>query len=100
MVLEWFNAEDAVQFGHEIAQQAQLLFPPTPIERQVKTTKKDQKKLDSLIARTRTFAQQHKLNLYKKAKLLNTLKWDMREAGYRGPIIDEIIVLLTPLLSQ
>ena len=100
MILEWFNAEEAVKFGHEIAQQVDQLFPLTPGNRQTKSTKKDQKKLDTLIVRTRAFAQQHKLNLYKKAKLLNTLKWELREAGHDEALIDEIIVLLTPLLNK
>lgn len=99
MILDWFNAAEAITFGQEIAGEIVRLFPPIP-NRRPNAAKKDQKKLDSLIVRTRTFAQQHKLNIYKKAKLLNTIKWKLRDAGHEEALIDEIIVLLTPLLNQ
>jgi hypothetical protein len=43
--------------------------------------------------------QQHKLIVYKKAKLLNAIKWELRGAGHQETLIDEIIALLTPLLT-
>jgi hypothetical protein len=50
------------------------------------------------VLRTRTFAQQHNLNVYKKAKLLNTIKWELRDSGHEETLINEIPALLTPLL--
>lgn len=99
MILDWFNAGEAVTFGQEIARDIDRLFPPTPENKKPSSAKKDQKKLDSLMVRTRTFAQQHKLNIYKKAKLLNTIKWALRDAGHEDVFINEIIALLTPLLN-
>lgn len=100
MILDWFNAGEAVTFGREIAREIDRLFPPTPQNKKSTSAKKDQKKLDSLMVRTRTFAQQHKLNIYKKAKLLNTIKWELRDGGHEEALINEIIALLTPLLNQ
>ena len=94
MILDWFNAEEAVTFGQELAQDIDRLFPLKSA-----SAKKDLKKLDSLLTRTRTFAQQHKLNIYKKAKLLNTVKWELRDAGNDDALIDEIIKVLAPLLN-
>ena len=99
MIRDWFDASEAVAFGREIAHDVDQLFPPTPEKKKPASAKKEQRKLDSLVRRTRTFAQQHKLNVYKKAKLLNTIKWELRDAGHQETLIDEIIVLLTPLLT-
>ena len=74
MILDWFNAGEAVAFAREIARDIDRLFPPTPQKRKPSPVKKDQKKFGNLVVRTRTFTQQHKLNVYKKAKLLNTIK--------------------------
>ncbi len=100
MILDWFNTREAVSLGREIAKDIDRLFPPTPQNRKPTPGKKDQKKLDALMVRTRTFAQQRKLNIYKKAKLLNTVKWELRDAGHEEAFINEIIALLTPLLNQ
>ena len=99
MIREWFDAREAVAFAREIARDIDRVFPPSLEKRKPTSAKKDQKKLDGLILRTRTFAQRHKLNVYKKAKLLNTIKWELRDAGHEESLIDEILALLTPLLT-
>ncbi len=99
MIREWFDAREAVEFARGIARDVDRLFPPAPHKKIPTSAKKDRKKFDSLVFRTRRFAQQHKLNVYKKAKLLNTIKWELRDAGHQETLIDEIIALLTPLLT-
>ena len=98
MIREWFDTREVVAFAREIARELNRMHP---IGNDVKNTasKKERKKLDSIVFRTRTFAQQHKLNVYKKAKLLNTIKWDLRDAGQDAALIDEIVASLTPLLG-
>ena len=99
MIREWFNAKEAVAFARGIARDINRLFPPTPQKKKPASAKKDRKKLDGIVLRTRTFAQQHKLNVYKKAKFLNTIKWEMRDAGHEKALIDEVVGLLAPLLT-
>jgi hypothetical protein len=99
MIRDWIDARDAVAFAQEIVRDIDLLFPLVPQIRKPASIKKDQKKLDAIVLRTRAFAQQHKLNFYKKAKLLNTIKWQMRGTGHDDALINEIISLLTPLLN-
>jgi hypothetical protein len=97
MIREWLDAKEAVAFARGIAREIDNLFPRTPQKRPT-SAKKDRKKFDSLVIRTRTFAQQHRLNVYKKAKLLNTIKWELRDAGHDKTLINDIVALLTPLL--
>jgi hypothetical protein len=99
MIREWFDARESVAFARGIVTDINRLFPASTQKRKPASTKKDQKKFDSLVRRTRAFAQQHKLNIYKKAKLLNTIKWELRETGYDEALIDEIVAVLTPLLT-
>ena len=99
MIREWFDTREVVAFARGIAQDINRLFPPAPQRKKPTSEKKDQKRFDGLVLRTRTFAQQHKLNIYKKAKLLNTVKWELRDAGHEESQINEILALLTPLLT-
>jgi len=99
MIREWFDAGEAVAFARTVARDVDRLFPPRPQKKNPTSAKKNQKKLDALVLRTRAFAQQHKLNVYKKAKLLNTIKWELRDAGHEESFINEIVALLTPLLT-
>ena len=100
MIREWFDTRDVVAFAREIARDLNRMHPTGNDARNPNPTKKDRKKLDSIILRTRTFAQQRDLNVYKKAKLLNTIKWELRDAGQDPALIDEIIASLTPLLGK
>ena len=99
MILDWFNAGEPVSFAQGLARDIDRLFPPVPQQARAVNAKKHQKKFDSLIVSIRAFATQHKLNVYKKAKLLNTIKWEMRDAGHDDALIDEIIALITRLLN-
>jgi hypothetical protein len=99
MIREWFDTREAVAFARGIARDIDRLFPPAALKRKPGSEKKDQRKFDGLVLRTRAFAQQHRLNIYKKAKLLNTIKWELRDAGHEESLINEILALLTPLLT-
>ena len=101
MIREWLDTQEVVAFAQGIAKELDRLFPSTEVPKQKTISpKKEQKKLDSVALRTRAFADGHKLNVYKKAKLLNTIKWELRDAGHEEALIDEIIAFLTPLLTS
>jgi len=100
MILDWFDAGEAVLFAQEIVRDINRLFPPADQKGKAIPAKMYQKKFDGMIVRIRTFSAKHKLNIYKKAKLLNTIKWEMKDAGHEENIIDEFISFITPLLSQ
>jgi hypothetical protein len=99
MILDWFNAGEAVSFAQEIVRDINRLFPPADQKGKAIPKNVFQKKFEGLIVRVLTFAKKRKLNIYKKAKFLNTIKWDLREAGHEDVFIDEIIALIAPLLS-
>jgi hypothetical protein len=98
MILDWFNAGEAVLFAQEIVRDVNRLFPPTDQKGKAIPTKEYKKKFDSLIVRIQTFSIKNKLNIYKKAKFLNTIKWEMKDAGHEEVIINEFISFIAPLL--
>ena len=98
MILEWFNAGEAVLFAQEIVRETNRLFPPADRKGKAIPKKEYQRRFDSLIARIRTFSLRHKLNIYKKAKLLNTIKWELKDAGHEEVFISEFISFIAPLL--
>ena len=100
MIPDWFNARDAILFAQEIVRDVNRLFPPTDQKGKAIPAKTYQKKFDGLIARIRAFSLKHELNIYKKAKLLNTIKWEMRDAGHEEAFTSEFILFITPLLSK
>jgi hypothetical protein len=100
MILEWFDAGEAVLFAHEIIIEVNRLFPPAEQKGKAMPAKAYQRKFDSLVIRIGTFSSKNRLNIYKKAKLLNTIKWGMRDAGHEEVIVDEFISFIAPLLVK
>ena len=100
MILDWFNAGEAVKFALQTVREVNRLFPPGEQKGKAIPTKVFQKKFDSLVVGIRAFAIKHELNIYQKAKLLNTIKWEMKEAGHEEIVIDEFISFITPLLNK
>jgi len=98
MILDWFNAGEAVLFAQATVHELNRLFPPTDQKGKAIPAKVYQQKFDSLVVGIRSFSKKNKLNIYKKAKLLNTIKWEMRDAGHEEVIINEFISFIAPLL--
>jgi hypothetical protein len=98
MILEWFNAGEAVLFAQEMVREINRLFPPEERKGKVIPKKEYQRRFDSMIVRMRTFSLTHKLNIYKKGKLLNTIRWELKDAGHEEAFISEFISFLSPIL--
>lgn len=45
---------------------------------------------DDLLRQAKEFAAVEKLNLYKKSRLANRVKWALRDAGYPKVLADEV----------
>jgi hypothetical protein len=83
-------------FAQEIVRDVNRLFPPADQKGKAIPAKEYKRKFDGLITRIRTFSLKHKLNIYKKAKLLNTIKWEMKGAGHEEVIIKDSFFSLRP----
>ena len=99
MLIEWFNASEVVAVAEEIVLEIEKLFPLDEKQAKPRNAKKEQKRIDSLLARVRAHTLKTPLNVFKKAKFLNTVKWQLRDAGYEEKFISDVVALLTTSLS-
>ena len=99
MISTWFNASEAVAFGEEIADEVERLFPLEERRTKPRNAKKEQNKLGALLIRVKAFSSRTPLNIYKKAKFLNTVKWKLRDAGHDEQFVNDVVALLTTSLN-
>ena len=100
MVIDWFDVTSVVAFAEEVVLEVNRLLPLVQQQFKLHAGKKEQKKFDALMARVSTYARSNPLNVYKKAKFLNTVKWKLRDAGHEEKLIDEMVSLLAASLSS
>lgn len=99
MLFDWFDAREAISFADEVAKEIdRLLMAPAPGGRS-RSVKKGSKQFDALFARVREFSKKRNLNIFKKARFLNTIKWKLQDSGQDDTLVKEIVALLTIALN-
>jgi hypothetical protein len=90
MILSWFDAREANEFGASLAD---MLIQRTPADGSVgkrMVTKKHEAMLHQLEQHVSRFRRDHKLNMYKKAQLGNKFKWTLKDKGYDAAYVDQL----------
>ena len=84
------SSKQVDEFAKTLAQELAKRYPPAldkGNERRV-----SQKRLSTLLQdtfdRAVEFKQQHKLGVYKKARLGNTFRWELQEMGYSDKFVE------------
>ncbi|MFA7240266.1 MAG: hypothetical protein WC091_09145 [Sulfuricellaceae bacterium] len=91
MFFNWFDAHEAVQCGHFLAQFfAERVSVEAGKGGKKSLPKKQLEAVGKMFAQAERFGNEHKLNIYKKAKLGNAFKWRLKELGYTDALIDEL----------
>ena len=85
----WFDTREIEEFATNLAADLGRRFPPASEARtdpgathQIKVI------LEGLAARAVRYHEQHKLGVYRKAKLANVFKWKLHELGYSKAFIE------------
>jgi hypothetical protein len=88
-------------FARELAGQLAARFTPEDTRAAVdsKRERKLGRALDDLHARALEFRASERLGVYGKARLGNTFKWALKEAGYDDAFIDEVMRVLVMRLG-
>jgi hypothetical protein len=94
MVLAWLDTRTAVEFAHTMAREIQQSMPPSDEVPGKKEAGKRAKKIERIATQAKAFSRDNRLNVYKKAKLANTLKWSLKEAGYSDVFVREMVGLV------
>ena len=79
------------QFAKDLAQDVAKRYPPA-MDKGGAERRISQKRLTTILEDTFSkaveFRQQHKLGVYKKARLGNTFRWELQEMGYSEKFIE------------
>ena len=88
-ILKAFDTQELEEFAVNLAADLGRRFPPAS-EARTDTGAKHQIKviLEGLATRAVRYHEQHKLGVYKKAKLGNAFKWKLKELGYSAEFAD------------
>ena len=91
MILNWFDTREVDALAERMVSEFRERLPPADCEA---AGKKAEARLrgahDSLLQQAREFASGRKLNIYKKSRLANRVKWALLDSGYPKPLADEI----------
>jgi hypothetical protein len=77
------------EFAKGLARELVTYLPPVPGPRGP-TPKKIFIACERTFAKALAFKQEHKLGIYKKARLGNTLRWELETLGYNRPFAEEV----------
>lgn len=90
-MLKWFDTRESEEFARSLSKDILAKIPPASLSNYKRgDARKHAKSLQSLHDRIEKFRQGARLNIYKTAKLGNTLKWELKEAGYPDEFADQI----------
>jgi hypothetical protein len=88
MILSWFDARAAVDFGHDLADFYDKQSKLNARASNQKIADKQQKLVAQLLLKARQFNAEKKLNAYQKAKLGNAFKWKLHDMGHDAGLVD------------
>lgn len=85
-----FSNKEIDGFAKTLAQDLAKRYPPELDKSKEKKISQNRiaKVLEDAYGKAIQFKQEHKLGLYKKARLGNTFKWELKELGYSEKFIE------------
>jgi len=90
--MAWFGSVSGNQvddFAKSLVQELAQQYPPAHEREEEKySNRKVFAALDSIFGKARDFKKQHKLGVYKKARLANTFRWGLQETGYSVKFVE------------
>ena len=90
MILSWFDASEAKEFGETLARFFLQSMPAASKIGDKAFAQKADKTLRLMAEQVGQFKKQKKLNTYKKAQLGNAFKWTLIDAGVEAGYTDEL----------
>jgi hypothetical protein len=86
---EWFDVKEVDGFAESIVAELRERYPPSGVELPAaKAIERMRKTFGRMFARIDAFACTSSLNLYKKARLGNRIKWALKDAGYPQEFVE------------
>ena len=90
-ILSFFNTRELEEFATVLADDLGRRFPPASEKRTDPGAQHQIKVItEGLAARAVRYHGEHKLGIYKKAKLGNVFKWKLKELGYSDEFAENV----------
>jgi hypothetical protein len=89
-VFNRFSSKFVDDFARQLAQDISRRYPPamdTGSRRRI-TVNRLTKLLEDSFTKARAFHREHRLGIYRKARLGNTFSWELRELGYSKEFVE------------
>ena len=89
------------EFARSLVAEIARYYPPEPGDDGVRkvSQKKVASVLEGSLKKAVDFKKQHKLGIYKTARLGNTFRWELKELGYGEPFVEALVKDLVIRLS-
>ena len=98
MVFGWLDTKEVDAFADAVVAELLRRFPPSGVDLSTKKAiERVVKQVDALMQRVAEFARGRRLNVYKKARFGNRIKWALKEAQYPALFVD---VMTHELVTQ
>ena len=94
MLLQWFDATVAVEFGQHMAAEVAKIVPLDASRGTRKNASEQLDKFRRAILHAGDLKAKVRLNVYKKARCANTLRWALIDTGYPKPFVEEVVRLV------
>ena len=94
MILGWFEASGAKQFGTSLAR---FFIDRVPVEAQMNEKKfaaKTQDVLQKMTRQVHEFRAANKIGIYKRAQIGNAYKWTLKDSGYNEQYVEKLTLWL------
>jgi hypothetical protein len=96
----WFDTKEVDSFAQALVAEVMKRMPVASIGTPAKKTRERISRMtDVLSDQVRNFALSHRLNVYKRARLGNRVKWALKDAGYPETFVDAFTYELVTLLA-
>lgn len=100
MIFKWFDTSDVDALAERMVKE---FCERLPIAECQAGGRKAEVRLrgahDTLLQQAREFASSKRLNIYKKSRLANRVKWALLDSGYPKPLADEIAYELAAITA-
>ena len=89
-LFSWLSNKEVDNFAKLLAQDIAKRYPPTMDNAKEKkvSTNRLTKILEDSYVKAKQFRNDKKLGMYKKAKLGNIFRWELKELGYSAEFVD------------
>jgi hypothetical protein len=90
MMPSWLDASPSIKFGESLAHFFVENVPHDPNISEKRFAIKTSAVLEKMDRKINAFKTEHRLNVYKKAKLGNAFKWALKDSGHDQEYIDKL----------